>query len=245
MMLLLDKLNMACSEGQKLLFVLIDPDHFDTKHAGALLKSAGEENIDAFFVGGSLITGGDMGATIQSLKTICSVPVCIFPGNYRQIDLQADAILFMSLISGRNPEFLIGNQVVAAPLLKNSGLEIIPTGYMLIDGGKLTTAHYMSATLPIPADKPEVAAATALAGQMLGMKCIYADAGSGAEKSITSEMIRSVYDAVDLPLIAGGGIRSVLTATELYEAGATALVVGNAAWTNPNLISQICHLKQI
>lgn len=222
--------------------LLIDPDHFDEKHFEKTLLLSGEAGIDTILTGGSLITHGNMGNTIRSIKQMCDIPVCIFPGNYHQIDARADAILFMSLISGRNPDFLIGNHVVAAPLLKNTNLEIIPTGYMLIDGGKLTTAHYMSNTLPIPSDKPDIAACTALAGQMLGMKCIYADGGSGAIQPMNEEFIKTVTSEISIPLIAGGGIRSAKTAKEITDAGATAIVVGNAAEKNPEILKEIISL---
>jgi len=239
----LEILNNAYLAGNKLLFVLIDPDHFQESEFQKLMQQAGISGIDAILAGGSLLTRGNMETTIQTIKKYTSVPVCIFPGNYRQIDKHADAILFMSLISGRNPEFLIGNQVVAAPVLKQMSLEIIPTGYMLIDGGKLTTAHYMSNTLPIPADKPEIAASTALAGQMLGMKCIYADAGSGAQQSLTPAFVRTICDEISIPLIAGGGIRTPQAAKSIYEAGATAIVIGNAAEQNPSMLTEIIQSK--
>lgn len=238
-MLILDMLIHAYNNDKKLLFVLIDPDHFEEKRFIKLIASVSEQNIDAFLVGGSLITGGNISETIGLMKKHSQIPVCIFPGNYRQVDQQADAILFMSLISGRNPDFLIGNQVVAAPMLKNSNLEIIPTGYMLVDGGKLTAAHYMSNTLPIPNDKPEIAACTALAGQMLGLKCMYLDAGSGAEQPLFPDFIRKVCSEISIPLIAGGGIRNAETASGLLGAGATAVVIGNAAESNPEIISEI------
>ncbi len=238
-MLILDMLNHAYNSDKKLLFVLIDPDYFEENRFKKLIASVSEQSIDAFLVGGSLITGGNISETIGLMKKNSHIPVCIFPGNYRQIDQQADAILFMSLISGRNPDFLIGNQVVAAPMLKNSNLEIIPTGYMLVDGGKLTAAHYMSNTLPIPNDKPEIAACTALAGQMLGLKCMYLDAGSGAEQSLLPDFIRKVCSEISIPLIAGGGIRNAETASGLLGAGATAVVIGNAAESNPEIISEI------
>lgn len=239
---LLEQLNKAYTEGRKMLMLLIDPDHFEEKHFENTLSVSGKNGIDIILAGGSLITKGDMGVTIRTIKSMTDIPVCIFPGNYRQIDKNADAILFMSLISGRNPDFLIGNQVIAAPELKDSGLEIIPTGYMLIDGGKLTTAHYMSNTLPIPADKAEIAACTALAGQMLGMKCIYADAGSGASVPLQPDFVSEICRSIRIPLIAGGGIRSAKNAKTITDAGATAVVIGNAAHENPKILQDIISL---
>lgn len=241
--MLLEVLNNAYRTGNKLLFVLIDPDHFQETEFLKLIQITNLSEIDAFLVGGSLLTGGNMEFTLKTIKKYTSVPVCIFPGNYRQIDKHADSILFMSLISGRNPEFLIGNQVVAAAILKQMSLEIIATGYMLIDSGKLTTAHYMSNTLPIPADKPEIAANTALAGQMLGMQCIYADAGSGAQQSLTPAYVNTICKEISIPLIVGGGIRNPETAKSLYRAGATALVIGNAVQQNPEILKEIIQSK--
>lgn len=238
-MSLLSTLERTTEQKGRLLFVLIDPDHFDEARFISMLSAIEGHAPHAFLLGGSLISGGDFHGTLESIKRHTSIPICLFPGNFRQIDTRADAILFMSLISGRNPDFLIGNQVVAAPVLHNSGIEIIPTGYMLIDGGKITSAHYMSHTLPIPADKPEIAACTALAGQMLGMKCIYMDAGSGALSPISENMISQVRDKIQTPIIVGGGIKDAKTAQQMYQAGATAIVIGNAVESNPKLIIEI------
>ncbi len=241
-MTLFGTLCKAYDSGKKLLFNLIDPDHFEERKFKQLLRSTQLNPIDAFLIGGSLITKGNIEETIRILKKHTDIPVCIFPGNSMQVSPYADAILFMSLISGRNPDFLIGNHVHTAPLLKNTNIEIIPTGYMLIDGGKLTTAHYMSNTLPIPADKPEIAASTALAGQMLGLKCIYTDAGSGALNHISPEFVKKICSEINIPLIAGGGIRTPEAAANLARAGATAIVIGNAAEANPGIISEIIQI---
>lgn len=165
---------------------------------------------------------------VPALKKLLNVPLMLFPGNLLQISQGADAILFLSLISGRNPDLLIGNHVIAAPLLKQSGMEVMPTGYMLVDSGRPTSAHYMSNTTPIPYDKPEIAACTAMAGEMLGLQLLYMDAGSGAEKTISTEMISAVAGAVGIPLIVGGGIRSKKQAEAILKAGADIIVVGNA-----------------
>lgn len=238
-MLLFKKIENAYIKNKKLLFVLLDPDNFDEKSFINLLENDKDNKISAFFVGGSLITKGDLSLTINKIKKLTSLPICLFPGCYNHIDKNADAILFMSLISGRNPEFLIGNQVIAAPYLKKTKLEIIPTGYILIDGGKMTSVNYMSNTLPIPSDKYDIASSTALAGQMLGMKCIYMDSGSGANNHISENMIKNVTKNINIPLIIGGGITSAKIATSIYKAGATAIVIGSILEKKSNIINEI------
>jgi putative glycerol-1-phosphate prenyltransferase len=180
-----------------------------------------------------------MGQVIRQIKTQSSIPVILFPGSNLHIDTSADAIFFLSLISGRNPDFLIGQHVIAAPSLKKSRLEILPTGYILVDSGRQTTVSYISNTMPIPYDKPEIAACTAMAGEMLGLKLIYLDAGSGALKQISSKMIAAVRKSVDVPLIVGGGIRSAEEALEAFEAGADVVVIGNGIEKNPNLLAEV------
>ena len=174
-----------------------------------------------------------------SLLRRSSIPVILFPGNPLQISSNADALLLLSLISGRNPELLIGHQVLAAPELKRSKLEIIPTGYMLIEGGKLTSVNYMSQTLPIPSDKTDIAVSTAIAGEMLGMKLIYLEAGSGATEPVSVNMIKKVSDNVDLPVIVGGGIRDAKAASERCRAGADIIVVGNGFEDEPSLVFEV------
>lgn len=232
------------TQGIKSFILLIDPDKFEEDTSEKLAQSKAYEQVDYIFVGGSLINGSNIGATIQSIKVYTTKPVIIFPGSNMHIDLSADAILFLSLISGRNPEFLIGQHIVAAPFLKKSNLEILATGYMLIDSGKATTVSYISNTTPIPYDKPEVAACTAMAGEMLGLKLIYADAGSGALKSISPKMIRMLHKSIDVPLIIGGGIRTAAQALEILEAGADMIVVGNAIEDRADLIGEISEAIQ-
>lgn len=223
-------------EGKKLFAVLIDPDKFESTEVIHLAESA---KADFIMVGGSLLTTGNFEQCIATIKKSTQLPVIIFPGNNLQISNEADAILLLSLISGRNPEFLIGKQVVAAPVLKASKLEIIPTGYMLIESGKPTTASYISNTLPIPSDKVDIALCTALAGEMLGLKLIYMDAGSGALKPVSREMIKEVSRQLNVPLIVGGGIKNEETAIAAIEAGADVIVVGNAIEKEPALIGKI------
>lgn len=223
--------------GQKSLAILIDPDKFDIQ--SDILRFAKNSQADFFFIGGSLVTDYRFNQILRLLKESCQTPVVIFPGSYLHIDPDADAILFLSLISGRNPEYLIGQHVIAAPILKSSGLEIISTGYILVDGGKATTVSYMSGTQPVPADKPEIARCTAMAGEMLGMKLIYLDAGSGASTPVPKELIRSVSRSIDVPLIVGGGLNNLFKIDDALSAGADMIVVGNGIEKNPDLMVEV------
>ncbi len=241
---LIQELYRRKEEGIKSFVLLIDPDKFEEVQAEKLDKLGAFQQIDFLFVGGSLINGSSMGQAIELLKNYTSLPIIIFPGSNMHIAHNADAILFLSLISGRNPEFLIGQHIIAAPFLKKSKLEILSTGYMLIESGRATTVSYISHTSPIPHDKPEVAACTAMAGEMLGMKLIYADAGSGAEKAVSAKMIQAIRKSINTPLIIGGGIRSGATAEAILKAGADVIVVGNAAEENPALIAEIHQCLQ-
>jgi len=180
--------------------------------------------VDFIFYGGSLLTEGNHEKFISVLKDHCSIPVILFPGNYLQINKKADGILLLSLISGRNPEMLIGKHVIAAPYLKASNLEIIPTGYMLIESGRSTTVSYISNTTPIPRIRKDIAVCTAMAGEMLGLKVIYMDAGSGALNPVSLSMIRQVRKNINLPLIIGGGIKTSGQAAAISAAGADLVV---------------------
>jgi putative glycerol-1-phosphate prenyltransferase len=180
---------------------------------------------------------------LKTIKSSCGIPVILFPGNNLQINREADAILLLSLISGRNPELLIGRHVISAPILKNSGLEVISTGYLLIDSGKTTTVNYMSQTMPIPREKSDIAACTAMAGEMLGMKLIYLDAGSGAGQPVPADMIRTVRNSVSIPVIVGGGITGATQAKEAFRAGADVVVAGNAIEKDPGLIPIIASTR--
>ncbi len=225
--------------GQRRFAVLVDPDESDTRACMRIGKLAAENGVDILLVGGSLVVDDHLEEAVSALKTASGLPVILFPGSIRQITPAADAILLLSLISGRNPELLIGQHVQAAPFLQRSGLEILPTGYLLIDGGSPTTVSYISNTLPIPRDKPEIAATTALAGEQLGLRLIYLDAGSGARQAIPPKLITAVRSAVDAPLIVGGGIRTPEAAAEAAQAGADLVVVGNALEENPGLIREL------
>lgn len=213
---------------EKMLAFLVDPDKAEDDHLQKLCKLAENQKVTLFLVGGSLLTGGDLETCINKLKTYSSIPVVIFPGSPSQISESADALLFLSLLSSRNAEMLIGQQVVAAPYLYKSNIEVISTAYLLIDGGKQTTASYISNSNPIPADKAEIAAFTALAGQYLGMKQVYLDAGSGAQDQVPEQMIKAVREKIDIPLIVGGGIDSQEKISAAHQAGADLVVIGNA-----------------
>ncbi len=229
----------AKANGQKLLAVLIDPDkgNTDTWTTLALLASANQ--VDLFLVGGSLMVHQQLGACINTLKQHSNIPVILFPGSPAQITPLADGILLLSLISGRNADLLIGQQVQAAAALKQSGLELLPTGYILIDGGAPTTVSYISNTLPIPTNKPEIAALTALAGEQLGLKLIYLEAGSGAKQPVSLETIAAVSGQITVPLIVGGGIRTGKAAYEACKAGADVVVIGTAFEEEPNLLPEM------
>jgi phosphoglycerol geranylgeranyltransferase len=228
----------------KMFGVLIDPDKQNVKKLLEIVKICNNSAVDFFFVGGSIITQGDIQKTTRLIKENSTKPIIIFPGNPDQVSDYADAILFLSLISGRNPEFLIGHQVTAAPIIKKTDLEVIPTGYLLVDCGTTTTAIYVSDTNPIPHDNAEIAANTALAGEYLGLKLTYIDGGSGAKKCISTTMISKTKAAKNGPLIIGGGIRTPEAAKEIYKAGADIIIVGNGAEENRNLISEIAEMKQ-
>lgn len=217
--------------------VLIDPDKTDVNHLKSLLSTInGIKEISSIFVGGSLVTDGSTQSLITEIKRISTKPVILFPGNINQI-CKADAILFLSLISGRNPEYLIGQHVVGAPIIKQLGMESISTGYLLV--GDPSSTSYVSNTIPMPANKPDLVSATAVAGEMLGNTLIYIDAGSGASVPITVDVIKSVASSIEIPLIVGGGIRSYENAKNALESGANCLVIGNAAESDSNILFEI------
>jgi putative glycerol-1-phosphate prenyltransferase len=242
----LNHIELLRTQGRKAFAVLLDPDKVEFDSFPAFLEQSVAYGVDFFFVGGSLITHAVMGQMIALIKHYTQIPAIIFPGSNLHIEPNANAILFLSLISGRNPEFLIGQHVVAAPILKKSGIEILPTGYLLVDSGRQTTVSYISNTTPLPHDKPSVAACTAMAGEMLGLKLMYLDAGSGAQRAVSPEMIATVRQSVNVPIIVGGGINSVQKAQDALMAGADIIVVGNGIEQNPNLLPEIAlKVKQI
>ena len=226
-------------KGRKLFSILIDPDKQTKDSLLQIIEKAKSVNVDLFFVGGSLLTNNSLDFCITIIKQNCKIPVLLFPGNAMQVNNKADGILFLSLISGRNPEMLIGNHVITAPFLKESEIEVLSTGYMLIDSGKATSVSYMSNTTPIPHDKDDIAVCTAIAGEMLGLKMIYMDGGSGAINTVSEKMITSVAKNINVPLIIGGGINSTEKAKEKCKAGADIIVVGNAIEKDSALIKEI------
>lgn len=225
---------------RKSLAVLLDPQEFrEADRLKHIVDLATESGIDYFFVGGSLVTDPDITDVIETVRKTSDTPLISFPGSNLQINYGVDALLFLSLISGRNPEYLIGQHVPVALSLKKSGMEVIPTGYLLVDGGRQTAVSYLSFTPPVPADKPEIAESTAVAGELLGLKLIYLDAGSGAEYPVSEAMIRQVRKALDIPLIVGGGINSTEKALKALRAGADILVVGNHLEEEPQFLRDL------
>lgn len=233
----------AKQNGKKKFVVLFDPDKLRLSKMQAALELAIECGVDYFFIGGSLVVNNMLDSLLTEIRQRCSIPLILFPGNSFQLSYRADALLFLSLISGRNAELLIGQHVISAPFLKMSPLEILPTGYILVDGGVMTSVQYMSNTYPIPAHKDDIAVCTALAGEMLGLKLMYMDAGSGAKNPISESMIESVSGAVAVPLVVGGGIRTPEKVAANFRAGADIIVVGNAIERDPQLIREMAAAK--
>lgn len=225
--------------GKKSFAVLIDPDKVNDNKMQPLIDLAVSGKVDYFLVGGSLVISNYLDECVQFIKRSCNIPVILFPGSPSQVSKYADALLYLSLISGRNPELLIGQHVVSAPYIKQSGLEIMSTGYIVIDGGAPTTVSYISNAAPLPADKDEIAMCTAMAGEMLGMKIIYMDSGSGAKRPITESMIEKVSQSISVPLIIGGGITEPEKAYLNCKAGADVIVVGNAIEKDESLILEM------
>jgi len=207
--------------------ILLDPDKLSISKIAPFIHHCEKAGVDGFLIGGSLMMSGDLNSFIENIKIETSLPLIIFPGSVNQISSFADAILFLSVISGRNSEHLIGKHVTASPLIKRANIEPISTGYILIESGVTTTAVYMSGSLPIPRNKPEIAAATALAGEYLGMKLIYLEAGSGAQDSVPDQMVKAVSEECSVPVIVGGGIRTPQVARQKVENGADIIVTGN------------------
>jgi len=226
---------------RKRLAVLIDPDKPSDAQMLSIIEKANAADVDFFFVGGSLLVTDSLDHCIKLIKANSNIPVLIFPGNSLQISKYCDGFLLLSLISGRNPEMLIGRHVIAAPYLKLYGNEIIPTGYMLIDSGKATSVSYMSDTTPIPHDKDDIAMCTAIAGEMLGLKLIYLEAGSGALMPVSTSMITKVSQMIKVPLIVGGGIKTPEMAADAVKAGADIIVIGTAFEKEPDMLKKFAE----
>lgn len=233
------KLSSRKSSGKKNFAILLDPDKTDLSRIPEICSLAMESCTDFILVGGSLLVSDQLDELVKTIKVECPIPVILFPGSPGQLTPEADALLYLSLISGRNPELLIGHHVLSAPAVRKSGLEIMSTGYMVVDGGAPTTVSYISNALPIPRDKKDIAVCTAMAGEMLGMKLLYLDAGSGARQPVTEAMIHAVSIHTQIPLIVGGGIRTPEQARAAASAGADMVVVGNALEKDMSLLKSL------
>ena len=236
-----EKLQEITKSGRKGIAWLIDPDDFQyVQNFEAQVQEASKLKIDFFFLGGSIIQQNTISEIIKLIKKVSpDIPVVLFPGNALQYSPLADGILFISLISGRNPDLLIGQHVNLAPILEKSKMEVLPTGYMLIDGGQTTSVHYMSQTIPLPNHHPELSVATALAGKYLGLQYFYLDAGSGAPNPVSGKIIKAVKKKIKAPLIVGGGLNSLEKVKSAFQAGADLVVIGNGAEKNCNLLNQV------
>ncbi len=240
-------LNTISAKGAAYL-ILIDPDKLAEDKVFPFVRHCEKCGVDGFLVGGSLITNGDFQHFLEKVKETTNLPAIIFPGGIEQISETADAILYISVVSGRNPEHIIGKQVLAAPVIRKKKLEAISTGYMIIESGALTTAAYFSNSMPIPRNKPDIAAATALAAEYLGMKMVYLEAGSGADLPVPFNMVKAVAEFCTVPIVVGGGIKNPQIAREMVNSGANIIVTGNyfEAEENWNLIknfSEAVHTK--
>jgi putative glycerol-1-phosphate prenyltransferase len=227
---------------KKSVALLLDPDMTQGESLNNILKVASKSDTDYILAGGSL-TFNRIDQLIRSVKERCKIPVILFPGNLLQLSYEADAVFLLSLISGRNPELLIGNHVLAAPYLKEIKEKLISVGYILINCGAKTSVEYMSQTEAIPSDKVDIAVATALAGEMLGMKMIYLEAGSGATNPVPATIIRSVRENIAIPLAVGGGLRNITDIEVAYNAGADLLILGNGCEQNPQLLIDACKIR--
>lgn len=235
-------MNPSIFPEKKSIALLLDPDKAKGDSLIRILEIANQCGTDYIFAGGSL-TFNNIDSLLDDIRKNTSIPIVLFPGNLLQLTLKADRILLLSLISGRNPELLIGNHVIAAPFLKNIREKLISTGYILIGNGHRTSVEYISQTESIPADKPEIAVATALAGEMLGMKMIYLEAGSGAASHVPVSLIKAVRQNITIPLTVGGGLRSKEHVAEVYNAGADLIVLGNSVEKNPELLIEACKIR--
>lgn len=243
-MKVLEQLQQLKQEGKKAFAVLVDPDDIQPAKVEELATRCNAAKVDFVLFGGSLMLTDHMENCIKAFKSASNIPVILFPGSPSQVSKAADALLFLSLVSGRNADLLIGQQVVSAPLVKASGLEVLATGYILIDGGVPTTVSYMSHSAPIPRNKPDIALCTAWAAELMGQKIIYMDAGSGAQYPISEKLIQKVSSNIDIPLIVGGGIKTAEGVRAAFEAGAQVVVVGNAIEKDFSLIEEMSAMAK-
>jgi phosphoglycerol geranylgeranyltransferase len=232
-------LNQTIKQRGSAYVVLIDPDKKNVNSLDQNIKVGNKSNVDAFFVGGSLMMDSESNNRVANIKKKSEIPLILFPGGVGQLSKHYDAMLFMSVISGRNSHYLIGEQVIAAPVVKDLGIETIATGYILLDGGACTTVEFMSGTRPIPTNKIDIIIAHALAGQYLGMEAIYLESGSGAQSPVTIDVVTAVKEVINIPIIIGGGIKSPETASELVKAGGSIIVTGTITEKDSSLMSEI------
>lgn len=235
---ILDQIIQAKKQNKKLLAILLDPDKVDLFTIELLIQKINQSPATHVFIGGSLVENNCTDQIIKTIKRHCALPIVLFPGHPSQISFEADGILFLSLISGRNPDYLIEHQVRSARQLFKSNLEVVPTAYLLIESGHETAVQKVSKTTPLATNDAEKIVATAIAGQLLGMKLVYLEAGSGASKQVPLEVIAEVSAEVDLPIIVGGGIRSIQAIRETFAAGADLVVIGTAFENDQNFFNE-------
>jgi phosphoglycerol geranylgeranyltransferase len=228
--------------GKKSVALLLDPDKTGSDSLEGILSVASEYKADFIFAGGSL-TFNSIDNLIDAIKSLSNIPIVLFPGNLLQLSRKADAILLLSLISGRNPELLIGNHVIAAPYLRDLREKLISVGYILVGGGNKTSVEYISQTEAIPADKPDIVVATALAGEMLGFNMIYLEAGSGASAPVPQRIIREVRKNVLIPIAVGGGLKTQADISGAFDSGANLIVLGNSCESNPQMLADACKIR--
>ncbi|NND77986.1 MAG: geranylgeranylglyceryl/heptaprenylglyceryl phosphate synthase [Flavobacteriales bacterium] len=242
---MLNKILAKKKRGEKMMAVLLDPDSYqDTKKLIEVTDLCNLNAVDLIFIGGSLVTSSAFDAFVADVKEFATQPVILFPGDNTQLSANADALLMLSLISGRNPEYLIGQHVKASVKIKRLGLETIPTGYMLIDGGSNTSVSYISQTIPIPRDKSDIAISTALAGEQLGMQLIYLDCGSGAQLTVEDRMLTELKQHITVPIVVGGGVKDIKQLKSLLDTGADIVVIGNIFEKNPGRIEEFGRLTK-
>ena len=237
-MSVLSKLNDCVEKKGAGFIVLIDPDKKNDKNIDKLVEKANQNVVDALFVGGSIMMDGLYHKRVERIKSISEIPVILFPGGVNQINKHYDAMLFMSLLSGRNSHYLIGEQVIAAPIVKDYEIETIPTGYLLIDGGSPTSVEVVSGTNPLPSNRPDIIVSHALAAQFLGMELIYLEAGSGALNEVPEDVVKKVADEISIGLIVGGGIRTPEDANSIVNSGASFVVIGSAIEKSAELMKE-------
>ena len=237
-MSVLSELNDCVEKKGAGFIVLIDPDKKNDKNIDQLVEKANQNGVDAIFVGGSIMMDGLYHKRVERIKSISEIPVILFPGGVNQINKHYDAMLFMSLLSGRNSHYLIGEQVIAAPIVKDYEIETIPTGYLLIDGGSPTSVEVVSGTKPLPSNRPDIIVSHALAAQFLGMELIYLEAGSGALNEVPEDVVKKVADEINIGLIVGGGICTPEDANSIVNSGASFVVIGSAIEKSAELMEE-------